>query len=136
MVQKDESILVSLSFHYNLTQATVFQVNHSWSSNDLRDRYMQARTAEARRKGKTKQATFENDFQAYGTSALTSLTAFSSAIEVSGFKPPLKVCEHNRAAHTSLHFAIEMKNKYIIFCKAQTAAYKGTKSRSLATPAI
>jgi len=41
-----------------------------------------------------------------------------------------------------LHFAIEIKNKYIIFCKAQRAAYKGSKNRmrlescSLATPAI
>jgi len=35
-------------------------------------------------------------------SALTaSTTAQISAIEVTGFKPTLKMCEHNRAAHAS-----------------------------------
>jgi len=31
VVQKDVSILLSLSFHIKLTQARVFQVNQSWS---------------------------------------------------------------------------------------------------------
>jgi len=45
-----------------------------------------------------------------------------------------------RAYHFTilLHFAIDIKSKYIIFRKAQRAACKGSKSRSrsLATPVL
>jgi len=70
---------------------------------------MLARPLHVSKKGKTKQPTqkwlpciWKRELSlAETSSALNAPTAQVSAIEVSGFKPTLKVCEHNRATYAS-----------------------------------
>jgi len=67
---------------------------------------MQARTVEARRKEKTKQATLASDFDAYGSGSSLWPNRLARWHQLpksapSGFKPTLKVFELNWAAHAS-----------------------------------
>jgi len=69
---------------------------------------MQARKAEAMRKGMTKQAILKSDSHAYGSESFLWPTRLACwrhqqlpKLAPSRFKPTMKVCEHNRAVHSS-----------------------------------